>query len=90
MSELSVEEIVARVELDLGRPPDAHEPDDAFAGGIIYVDELRALIASWRKRGEALKEARGWVQDEVNADPRHRGVDVLARIDAALKAAGEK
>ena len=38
---------------------------------------------------EVLKEARGWVQDEVNADPRHRGVDVLARIDAAIAAAGK-
>ena len=55
MSEPSVEEIVARVELDLGRPPDPHEPDEAFVGGIIYVGELRAVIASWRERGEALK-----------------------------------
>jgi hypothetical protein len=33
---------------------------------------------------KALTEARGWVQDEVNADHRHRGEDVLERIDAAL------
>jgi hypothetical protein len=33
---------------------------------------------------EALAEARGWVQDDVDADHRHRGQDVLDRIDAVL------
>ena len=45
------------------------------------VDDLRAENARLR---EALIEARGWVQDDVNADHRHRGQDVLDSIDAAL------
>jgi hypothetical protein len=48
---------------------------------------VAALRAQNTELAAALEEARGWVQDEVNADPRHRGGDVLARIDAALAAA---
>ena len=46
------------------------------------------MITALRKRvvalEAALREARDWVQDDVNLDHRHRGQDVLDRIDAAL------
>jgi hypothetical protein len=51
------------------------------------VSECEFLAKRATDLVEALKEARGWVQDEVDADPRHRGADVLARIDTALAAA---
>ncbi len=64
--------------------------DEIEARTKVLALEREALRARVAELVAALKEARGWVQDEVNADPRHRGVDVLARIDAALKQAGEK
>jgi hypothetical protein len=42
MTEPSVEEIVARFELV----------------GFLSIMDIRALIASWRERGEALEDAR--------------------------------
>lgn len=85
MTEPSIEEIVARVELDLGRPPDAHEPDEAFVGGIIYVGELRALIASWRERGEALEGIVQWSKAyPLNIFPEPD----LKRVRSLLEAGG--
>jgi len=66
----------------------------AYADSLASVtaDELRALIASWRKRGEALKEARTWiaaVQSDIKRLPGGQydsgGIDIfLAQIDGAL------
>jgi hypothetical protein len=53
MTESSVEEIVARIEK--AADPYWDEPYSAEQ----HVDDILALIADWRKRGEAL-EAREW------------------------------
>lgn len=44
---MSVEEIVARLEADLF---------------TVTQDDIRALITSWRERGEALKKMRGDIE----------------------------
>ena len=48
-------------------------------------DEQRALIASWRLRGEALKEARD-VVERANEERWAGAFDALHSIDTALKA----
>jgi ABC-type proline/glycine betaine transport system substrate-binding protein len=61
--------------------------DKAVSECEFLAKEYEALRAQNAALVAALEEARGWVQDEVDADPRHRGADVLARIDTALAAA---
>jgi hypothetical protein len=56
-------------------------PKELYYHEIAYVRGLEARVA---KLEATLLEARGWVQDDVNLDHRHRGQDVLDRIDAAL------
>jgi hypothetical protein len=65
----------------------------ARMGVLTQIDNATTITRDLRAQNvelvAALEEARGWVQDEVEADPRRRGADVLARIDAALAAAGQ-
>ena len=62
------------------------EAGERYWNGVykIILDERDALRARVAKLEATLLEARGWVQDDVNLDHRHRGQDVLDRIDAAL------
>jgi hypothetical protein len=60
MSE-SVEEIVARTEARF---------DKKYAGLMMDAADLRLLIASWRERGEALKE----IADESRPYPCHENL----------------
>jgi hypothetical protein len=69
MIEPSVEEIVARLEADLF---------------TVTQDDIRALIASWRERGEALEEARLQLEYLDGRWPTGTTPAILARI-AALK-----
>ena len=42
----------------------------------VIENETAVLRARIAKLEAALREARGWVQDDVNLDHRHRGQDV--------------
>jgi hypothetical protein len=85
MSEPNVEEIVARMEGQIGDP--WHDIDWA---------DLRALIASWRGRGEALKQISEFTRTAYSASgkddrefPSEEAAIALA-ILAAEPASGEK
>ena len=71
----SIAEIVSDIEALIALGDDEWQMDNS---------DFEALIASWRERGEALKEARGFIA------PTAFTKKILHRIDAALKAAGEK
>lgn len=73
--------------IDKLSPADAKWVAKAREDFIQRVDgkEIAVLRARVAKLEAALMEARGWVQDDVNLDDRHRGQDVLDRIDAVLK-----
>jgi hypothetical protein len=71
MTEPDVEEIVARIEACLVRYPVELEQH-----------EIRALIASWRKRGEALLEARATL---IHAYDNAVVRATIRTIDASLK-----
>jgi hypothetical protein len=89
MTEPSVEEIVAGFEVGMnGRRIDSFN--------TIFSPQLRALIADWRKRGEALAEARRDMRDVariVRDLPDQRPVAwlkvAIAKVDDALKGNGE-
>jgi hypothetical protein len=79
MTEPSIEEIVVLLEgmIASNRNPTSWE---------AKVGEFsRALIVSWRKRGEALKMCRPWVVPIYDRDNSVERLEALRRIDAALK-----
>jgi hypothetical protein len=83
MTEPSVEEIVAQIEEFILDP----ECDD----WQMDNSDFRALIASWRERGEALKAARTFAtiqKEEADAHgfPDYAAKELLTVIDAALAA----
>lgn len=98
MSKPDIEEAVRRLDVsdDFKSWAAFTEPDGARIPCLMArAPDLRALIASWRERGEALRLSRPFVN--VAASPRQaeastrwhdKAITALAAIDAALLATG--
>jgi hypothetical protein len=73
--ELSVDEIIARLERRF---------DQRLIGLLVDVADLRAIIAKWRERGEALKRALHYVAIYESEHESNAALDVLIEVRAAL------